>query len=119
MKSFEDVLAESTCQKRKTVCELYDADGNLLSRESNRCNPDGICHRLGVVQGKDNYDKSSNCNWTHCEINAIKSLPKDNKPIKAILYGHDFYCDKCEDALRLAGVKIFEINKTFHEKKIS
>lgn len=112
IKDFKTVLAESTCQKRKTVCELYDVVGNLLARESNRCEPEGgVCYRLGVVQNKANYDTSSNCNWTHCEMNALKNLPKGAKPHKAVLYGHNFYCDKCETALKLAGIKIFEIKK--------
>lgn len=110
MKTFENVIAESTCQKRVTVCELYDWNGMLLCRESNRCNPDGICCRLGVIQNKDNYDKNSNCNWTHAEIMAISALPKHLsggiiKPHKAIVYGHDFICDSCEEALKDAGVE--------------
>lgn len=115
MKSIEQVLAESTCQKRKTVCELYDEAGDLLARESNRCNPvGGICHRLGVVQNKDNYDTSSNCGWTHCEINALRHIPEGSRPYRAVLFGHDFYCDNCEQDLRTAGVEIFEVNKPIH-----
>lgn len=110
VRSFEEVVAESTCQKRVTVCEIFDADGNLLSRESNRCNPkDHICQRLGVTQNKQNYDTESTCNWTHAEINAITKLPKDSKPYRAIIYGHSFYCDPCENALRSIGCKILEI----------
>lgn len=110
MKSFEQASQESTCQKRITVCEIYDAEGNLLSRESNRCNPTGgICTRLGLVQSKTNYDVESTCNWTHAEINAIKSLKESDKPHKAIIYGHTFFCDACENALRSVGVKELEI----------
>lgn len=109
MKSFEQASAESTCQKRITICEIYDVEGNLLSRESNRCNPTGgICHRLGVVQQKTNYDTGSACNWLHAEMNAIAHL-KEGKPYRAVIYGHTFFCNSCENALRSVGVKELEI----------
>ena len=110
-KSFTEVQKESTCQKRTTVCEILDEKGTLLARESNRCNPEGgTCHRLEVNQDKTNYDKESQCNWTHAEINAIAALPKDCKPFQAIIYGHTFFCDACEDALKKVGVTHFKIN---------
>lgn len=110
-KSFTEVQKESTCQKRTTVCEIYDESGNLLARESNRCNPEGgTCHRLEINQEKANYDKESQCNWTHAEINAIAALPKDSKPFQAVIYGHTFFCDACEEALRKVGVTHFKIN---------
>ena len=109
MKTLEQAAGESTCQKRKTICDIYDKDGNLLSRESNRCAPTGgVCHRLGVVQNKENYDKESSCNWTHAEINAINNLPAGSAPYKSVLYGHSFYCDNCENALKGAGVEVLE-----------
>lgn len=109
--TFEQAVAQSTCQKRITICEIYDIEYNLLSRESNRCEPDnGVCSRFDVKQNKDNYDTESNCNWTHAEIRAIQSLPSNSKPYLSILYGHNFYCDACEQALKDAGVQIFEIN---------
>lgn len=112
MKSLEEVIKESTCQKRITVCELYDENNNLLTRESNRCEPyGGTCHRLGTIQNKDNYDIESSCNWIHAEMMAVQRMSKNVAPHKAILYGHDFYCTACEDALKVAGVKIFEIQK--------
>lgn len=105
MKTLQEVKSESTCQKRVTVCEIFDKDGKLLSRESNRCNPDGgMCHRLGIVQDKNNYDTDSHCNWTHAEINAIANLPIGASPFKAVLHGHSFYCDACESALKSVGV---------------
>ena len=110
MKDFNLVLFESTCQKRIVVCELYDIDGNLLARESNRCDPSGgTCHRLGATQSKESYDVESECNWTHAEIMALNSLAKDAKPYKSIIYGHEFYCPTCEAALKKAGVQILEV----------
>jgi len=110
LKTFEEAIQESTCQKRITVCEIYDADGKLLSRESNRCSPEGdVCCRLGVIQTKDNYDKESSCNWIHAEIMAINAL-KGGVPENAILYGHDFLCDNCEEALKGIGVKVIKIS---------
>lgn len=114
-KTFEEVKQESTCQKRITICEIYDKDNNLLSRESNRCEPtNGVCARVGVVQTKDNYDRNSFCNWTHAEIRAISSLPVQSQPYLSVLYGHDFYCDSCEEALKKAGV----IELTVSQQKI-
>ena len=111
IQEFNQVVAESTCKKRITVCEIYDKDYNLLSRESNRCDPEkGICSRVGVIQKKQNYEIHSQCNWTHAEIRAINSLPSESKPYVSILYGHEFYCDTCEDALKAAGVEKLQIN---------
>lgn len=110
MNTVEQAKCESTCQKRITVCEIYDRDGNLLSCESNRCDPvGGTCHRLGLVQDKANYDINSHCNWTHAEINAVNHLPPNSEPYRSIIYGHTFYCDNCENALRACGVKILEM----------
>lgn len=101
---------ESTCQKRTTIVELYDQTGNLLSRESNRCNPTGgTCHRLGLVQTKEGYDIHSHCNWTHAEVNALAALPAGAIPYRALLYGHSFYCDNCEGQLRKAGVQVLDV----------
>jgi deoxycytidylate deaminase len=108
VKTIEQVKAESTCLKRITICEIYDLFGNLLARESNRCNPPGgVCGRMGVVQNKKNYDKESTCNWTHAEINAINALPEGSKPYSAIVLGHSFLCDNCEQALKKVGVQHF------------
>jgi deoxycytidylate deaminase len=110
MKSIEQAKAESTCQKRVTVVQIIDEKGYIVACESNRCAPEGrTCHRMGVVQGKENYDTHSHCNWAHAEINAINALPEGAKPKKAILYGHDFYCQPCEDALRAVGVTEFKV----------
>jgi len=110
MKTIEQVKTESTCLKRVTVCEIYDDKNNLLARESNRYNPpNGNCVRIGLVQSKENYDKES-CNWTHAEINAIKALPPESEPYKAVIIGHSFFCDNCETELKKVGVKIFECN---------
>ncbi len=110
LKSFDFVTTQSTCQKRVIVCEIYDAQGVLLARESNRCNPEGgTCHRLGLVQAKEGYDVNSSCNWTHAEINALAALPAGAQPHKAVVYGHTFFCSPCEQALRDVGVVLFEI----------
>jgi deoxycytidylate deaminase len=110
MKTTAEAIKESTCQKRVVVCELYGADNVLLARESNRCSPEGgICHRLGLSQSKENYDKESSCNWTHAEINALNSLPQGATPYRAVIHGHSFFCDACQEALGKAGVKVFEI----------
>jgi deoxycytidylate deaminase len=110
MKTFLEVKLESTCQKRVTVVEIFDKEGKLLSRESNRCDPNnGECSRIGVVQNKDNYDVHSTCNWTHAEIMAIQALPEGSKPYMAVLYGHSFYCTPCEQALRDVGVVEFKV----------
>lgn len=117
MRTMTEVINESTCQKRITVTEIYDINGVLLSRESNRCNPSGgKCHRIGVVQCKSDYSVDSNCNWVHSEINAINALPKDCNPYMAICYGHIFFCDACEKSLRNVGVEFFkteELNEPY------
>ncbi len=110
-------MAESTCQKRQTVCEIYDLDWNILSRESNRCSPDGTCHRLGLVQVKAGYDVVSLCNWTHAEMMAINALPERVRPYRAVLHGHNFFCDACEQALRSVGVRVLYVSVPDFEKR--
>ena len=118
MKDFNTVVSESTCQKRITICELYDINGVLLSRESNRCEPDGgVCTRLDVIQNKENYDRDSNCNWTHAEIRAISALPTGSKPVLSILYGHEFYCNNCETELKKVGIIKLAINHDSNPNK--
>lgn len=110
MKDLKEVLGESTCLKRATACEIRDREGNTLSFESNRCNPpEGKCARVGMIQGKAEYPSQSSCNWEHAEIRAIKALPEGSKPYRAILYGHLFFCNNCEDALRRAGCEQLDI----------
>lgn len=118
MKKFDEVYKESTCQKRVTITEIYDKKGTLLSRASNRCNPEGgFCHRLETKQTKDEYPIESSCNWTHSEIMAIKSLPDNCNPYKAICYGHTFFCDNCENELKKIGVVEFETVEWKDHKK--
>ncbi len=108
IKPWVTVIAESTCLKRVTVCELYAADGSLLARESNRCDPpNGLCCRIGVSNGKSDYPSHTNCNWTHAEVMALRSC--EGVPVKAIIYGHDFACPDCEDKLKARGVTSIEM----------
>ncbi len=109
MKQIGEAAKESTCQKRITVCVIYDKEGSILACESNRCSPDnGICERLGIVQNKEGYGEK-NCNWTHAEVMATKALPKNSKPYRAIVYGHDFICIPCEKVLHEYGIEKIEI----------
>ena len=106
MKTIEQAAAESTCLKRVVVCEIYDGQGELLARESNRCNPpDGKCCRMGAVSVQSGYPEASDCMWTHAEEMAILSLPDRSSPTRATVYGHSFPCPPCERKLRAAGVK--------------
>lgn len=106
MKTLQEILAESTCQKRATACYIYDEAGNLLSQASNRCSPSGnVCHRIGVIQTRKNYDVKSDCNWIHAEIMAIRALPEGGaRPYRSVLYGHTFYCELCALSLVAIGI---------------
>lgn len=97
----QKAVADSTCQKRATVCVLLDKDDNVVAVESNRCSPDGVCPRLTLITSKTNYPADT-CNSEHAEVRAMKlakGLPKT-----AIIYGHTFFCDDCEGFLRGMGV---------------
>jgi deoxycytidylate deaminase len=108
----EAVARESTCQKRPVVCVLISKEGKVVSSGANTCEPEGgICARLGVVQNKENYDTTSECGWTHAEVHAIKNLPERYKAHTAVLKGHEFFCQPCEDALKEIGVENFKIIK--------
>ena len=111
MISYIHVAQQSTCQKRVTLCVIYDRNGRVLAADSNRCAPpDGVCQRLGVVQQKENYSTES-CNWEHAEARAVAYAMKyaRSAPHRAVLYGHDFICDACENALKSIGVVEFDI----------
>lgn len=43
---------------------------------------------------------------------AIQALQEGSKPFRAVLYGHTFFCDACELALRRVGVQVFEVSQT-------
>lgn len=102
-------IGQSTCQKRIVVCKLVDAGGKIVALESNRCDPEGgMCHRKGIVQERDTYALTSECNWTHAEIMAINSLPEGAEPRTAHIFGHDFACQSCTDALEAVGVTKIE-----------
>ena len=96
---------QSTCRKRAVVCILKDRHGNVLSMGANHCAPlGGRCAREGQSNGKADYPMSATCNWTHAKINAISALPVGARPIRAELWGHDFFCDPCQLALEAAGI---------------
>jgi deoxycytidylate deaminase len=77
----------------------------LLAFESNRCDPpDGICRRIGRTDARELYPVESECNWTHAEIMALRALDENAKPVKAVIYGHNFACPSCEAALHSAGI---------------
>jgi deoxycytidylate deaminase len=112
IKTIESAAAESTCQKRVVVCELYDAEGSLLARESNRCSPpNGQCCRIGLVSQKETYAEQSGCNWTHAEEMALNAMPPGSQPKMAIIHGHSFPCPSCEFKLRNAGITDVGVNK--------
>lgn len=105
-----EAALESTCRKRVVVCELYDIHGKLIACESNRCDPPGgQCTRMGVVNGQADYPAESTCNWTHAEIMALQAVGSSNAPHRAVIYGHDFPCPRCEASLRAAGVVVIEV----------
>jgi deoxycytidylate deaminase len=115
MNSVSTAAAESTCRKRVTVCAIYDAAGNTLACESNRCEPpNGQCTRMVVVNGKEGYPSTSTCNWSHAEQRAAKAVPEGAQATTAVLYGHDFLCGDCEAALKAIGVTTIHIVPASH-----
>lgn len=110
MRTVQEVASESTCMKRKVVCELLDATGARIEIESNRCSRlGGACVRLGVVSEREGYPLHSECNWTHAEIMALNAMTA--KPDRAVIYGHNFPCPACEAGLRQAGVTEIEMRE--------
>jgi deoxycytidylate deaminase len=104
----EAAAASSTCRKRSIVCVLYDAANEVVSVGRNQCSPpeDG-CPRLGVTSQKQSY--TNNCNPIHAEEDALRNLPSNAIPIKAVVYGHDFVCSSCEHQLRQHGISDISI----------
>ena len=97
------------CEKRTVICRLYDANGVLISRGHNQCDPPGgRCARLGYIEMEQGY-KGKGCNSIHAEIDAISKLPEGTQPLNAVLEGHDFACRDCLSALHKAGVVLLEV----------
>jgi deoxycytidylate deaminase len=100
-RTLEQVANQSTCQKRAVVCVLLDKDDKIVSIQSNRCSPDGVCPRLSRFSTKENYPPDT-CNSEHAEVRAMKLAKR--MPKTAIIFGHTFFCDDCEIFLRGMGV---------------
>jgi deoxycytidylate deaminase len=97
----DSIAKESTCQKRSVVCVLLDKNNQPVAVESNRCAPEGVCPRLSIITNKANYPADT-CNSEHAEVRAMKLAKR--LPETAIIYGHTFFCDDCENFLRGMGV---------------
>lgn len=105
-----DAASTSTCQKRVVACSLYDAQGELIACESNRCEPvGGTCCRLGSQSQREGYVNDDDCRSEHAEIRALNALEAGALPVRAILYGHKWPCPACDAALRAAGVRDIEV----------
>lgn len=96
-------MKQSTCQKRAVVCVLFDDKGQVVSMQSNNCNPEGVCRQLSMVTTKENYPRNG-CNSEHAEIRALKLARR--MPKRALLIGHNFLCDDCERLLKSYGIEI-------------
>lgn len=105
----EGLAALSNCQKRVTVCILYDKECRLAGFGYNRCAPPTSgCARLTLSQSKSNYT-GDECETIHAEIMALRSIHPKRPPVAAVVYGHEFACPPCEKALRDAGILHIEI----------
>lgn len=94
----------SNCQKRATACVLFDAENRPAGFGWNFCAPPvSGCARLKMSQSKAGYT-GTECETIHAEIMAIRSAHPKRPPVSAVLYGHDFICQQCEDALRNFGI---------------
>ena len=96
------------CEKRTVQCWLFDDSGILIAYGRNQCAPVGKCARLDITQSKHNYT-GDECNSIHAEVAALDMLRPGDQPKIAIIQGHDFFCNACEDSLRQAGVERFEV----------
>lgn len=99
----------SNCQKRVTVCILFDTENRPAGFGYNFCAPPTpICPRLGLSQTKEKYT-GTECETIHAEIMALRSTHPKRPPISAVLYGHDFVCLECEEALKKARIKNIQV----------
>jgi deoxycytidylate deaminase len=102
----EREVKQSTCAKRVIVCALFDASDKLIALGSNKCEqPENGCPRIGKVSERENYEPTTACAAVHAEIDALGKVPENKEPIRAEVYGHEFACLDCEQALKAAGVQ--------------
>lgn len=106
MNTITQAASQSTCEKRVTVCVLLDANDTVLACESNQCQTP--CQRLSQVTSKSSYPTAT-CDTDHAELRALRALKPGDRPVRSVLYGHAFYCESCEQALRACGVGTLEL----------
>lgn len=101
----------SNCQKRITVCVLFDEHNRPSGIGYNSCDPPiSGCARKFLQQHKGEYT-GQECNTIHAEIMALRTVHPNRKPVAAVLYGHDFMCKECEETLRAAGIDNLRVSQ--------
>src|ERR1039458_8234516 len=105
--------ALSNCQKRITVCILFDKENRPAGYGYNFCNPPiQGCVRVGLNQTKEGYTGQE---WetVHAAIMALRSRHPKRQAVSATLFGHEFYCKECEAALRVEGITELRISSGY------
>lgn len=101
-----------TCAKATVTCTIHSSSGRLIGEGSNACaNPQSRCPR----QRGEGYEKcTSICDQQgHAELQALADMKTRNVlsllPKFAIIKGHTYACQHCQEALFSAGVEWLKV----------
>lgn len=96
-----------TCAKARVFLTLINPDGRTWTGENWCQTPQAVCPRLPG----EGYEKCKTiCNQVgHAEIDALRLAGEGAKESTAILRGHTYACQSCQEAMFAAGVKLFGV----------
>jgi hypothetical protein len=95
------------CAKARVFCDLVLLDGTVVTGENWCANPQQKCPRL---PGED-YEKCATvCKQEgHAEVVAVRLAADKAKGAAAVLRGHTYACQKCQETLFGAGVATLSV----------
>jgi len=92
-----------TCAKTRVQCMIITPEGDQFIGENACRNPQETCPR----EPGEGYEKCiSICRQLdgHAEIQALASAGRNAEGASAVLTGHTYACQKCQEALFGAGI---------------
>ncbi len=98
------------CAKTKVVCLIARPDGKFFRGENDCENPQEVCPR---DPGEDYTKCKTICNQGgHAEMDALRCAEGYSlQGATAIVYGHSYACQSCQEALFGAGIKWLRVNR--------
>ena len=96
-----------TCAKKTVVCKIIGARGETYIGTNDCDNPQPVCPR---APGEDYTKCETVCQQRgHAEIQALRAAGDDARAGIAILEGHTYFCQHCQEALFDAGISLIGV----------